>query len=79
MIIISNDKHPLLDCFKRDELFALLPSDAPVKKSCKKADLIELIISTYPNIITEIEKLTIPVQLSPYVIGVKNCIKNFAE
>lgn len=67
LIVISTDKHLLLNHFKRDELFALLPSDASVKKNCKKADLIGLILYTYPNIITEIEKLTIPVQLSPYI------------
>lgn len=74
LIVISTDKHLLLNHYKRDELFALLPSDALVKKSCRKPDLIELIISTYPNVITEIEKLTIPVELSPYVIRFKNYI-----
>lgn len=75
LITISTDKYLLLNRFKRDELFALLPSDAAVKKSCRKADLIELIISTYPNIITEIEKLTIPVQLSPYAACFETCIR----
>lgn len=74
LIVISTDKYLLLNCYKKDELFALLPSDAPVKKSCKKSDLIELIISTYPNVITDIEKLTIPVELSPYIINFKKYI-----
>lgn len=74
LIVISTDKYLLLNHYKRDELFALLPSDALVKKSYRKADLIELIISTYPNVITEIEKLTIPVELSPYVIRFKKYI-----
>lgn len=74
LIVISTDKYLLLNRYKKDELFALLPSDAPVKKSCKKADLTKLIISIYPNIITDLEKLTIPVELSPYVISFKDLI-----
>ena len=74
LIVISTDKHLLLDHFKRDELFALLPSDASVKKNCRKAYLIEFIISAYPNIIAEIEKLTIHVQLSPYAACFKSSI-----
>lgn len=77
LIVISTDKHFLLNYYKRDELFTMLPSDALVKKSCRKPDLIELIISTYPNVITEIEKLTIPVELSPYIIRFKNYIQNY--
>lgn len=67
LVQISDCKLYLLDHYKRDELFSLLPDDAKVKKSAKKSELIDIILSDYPDIITNLEKLTLPVELSPYV------------
>lgn len=66
VVEICNDKLSLLESFRKDELFSFLPENALVKKSCKKTELIDIILSSYPEIIPEIEKLIVPIQLSPY-------------
>lgn len=65
LVIICSDKSVLLDNYKRDELYNLLPEDATVRKNAKKSVLIEYIIANCPDIIDNLEKLTVAIQLSP--------------
>ena len=65
LVVISNDKFALLDCYAKDELYRLLPENATVKKSLKKADLIHIILRDYPQVVTDLEKLTVPIELAP--------------
>lgn len=65
---ICDDKKHLLSSYKKEELFSLLPdSAAPAVKRYKKDELINLIITEYPDIITQIEKLTMAICLSENV------------
>lgn len=54
----SSNYYALLNYFKRDTLYSLIPADSAIKisKSLKKADLINLIISNYPQVLSETEK-----------------------
>lgn len=67
LIVISEDKSVLLDSYKRDELYNLLPEDASVRKNAKKSVLIEYIIANCPDVIDNLEKLTVAIQLSPSI------------
>lgn len=71
---ICPDKHPLLDTYRREELLSLLPEDISVKRSAKKSDIIDIISSSCPNVITDLEKITVAIQLSPYVAHLRNYI-----
>jgi len=71
-VVISSDKHSILKSYRRDELFALLPADCSLRKNARKEEIIEEIISSHPQIIQEIEKLTVPLQLSPYVFHLRS-------
>lgn len=65
LIAISNDKTLLLASYRKDELLSLLSEFmTPTIKRLKKEGLIGLIITEHPEIITQIEKLTVPVELS---------------
>lgn len=74
IVIICPDKFPLLDSYKKDELLSLIPSNSDIKRSCKKVELIEQILASCPDLISELERLTIPIQLSPYVEHLRNYI-----
>lgn len=64
---ISNNKERLLDYYKRDDLLNLLPENATVKRSAKKAVLVEYLAHECPDVVEHLEKLTVPVELSPRV------------
>ncbi len=66
-VTISEDKSILLDSYKRDELFNLLPQNASVRKNTKKSVLIEYIVANCPDVIANLEKLTVAIQLSPSI------------
>ena len=61
----GSDYYALLDYFKRDILYSLLPADNTTKisKNLKKADLINLIISNYPQVLSETEKFYVQLVL----------------
>ena len=61
----GSDYYALLDYFKRDILYSLLPADNTIKisKNLKKADLINLIISNYPQVLSETEKFYVQLVL----------------
>lgn len=67
LVQISPCKRSLLDYYKRDELLSFLPDNADVKKNIKKSDLIDLIITDYPDIICQLEKFTLAIELSPHI------------
>lgn len=67
LVQVSPCKRCLLDYYKRDELLSFLPDDADVKKNIKKSDLIELIIADYPDIICQLEKFALAIELSPHI------------
>lgn len=67
LIEICSNKWTLLDSYKREELFKLLPHDITIKKNAKKSEVIKYILSSHPDVITEIEKITVSIQFSPYV------------
>lgn len=54
----SNDYRLILSCLKRDTLYSLLPDDTEVKvpKNIKKGDLIELIVTSYPQALSSVDK-----------------------
>lgn len=74
IVNICPDKYPLLDSYRKDELLSLIPQDRDIKRNCKKVELIEQILASCPDLISELEKLTIPIQLSPYVEHLRNYI-----
>ena len=71
--IISSNKYMLLRQYTKDELLSMLPSDTTLKKSMKKQDLITGIIDNYPQVIKQIEKKTVAIELSPYALHLRWC------
>lgn len=65
---ISKDKTKLLEHYKRDELINLLPDGATIKKSSKKSELIQYIANECPDIVNNLEKLTVAVELAPPIL-----------
>lgn len=63
LIQLNSDKRHLLDFYKKDELHNFLPDNVKVPRNIKKADLMELILSTYPDVISNIEKFCVDVRL----------------
>lgn len=64
--VVSSNKYELLRQYTKDELFALLPPDTPLKKSMRKTDLITGIIENHPKSIEKLEKKLVVIELSPY-------------
>lgn len=77
LVVISNDKSVLLDGLNKDDLFNLLPDDCGVKKSTKKSDLVNIIINEYPDIIDNLEKLKVPIELSPRIYNLRKYILRY--
>lgn len=77
LVVISDNKQYLLDKFKRDELYNLLPENATIKKSAKKSQLIEYILSDCSEIVSDIERLTVAIELSPSVLHLQSYIGRF--
>lgn len=67
LVVISNDKTTLLESYSKDDLYNLLADVPGVKRSLRKSDLISLIVSEHPDVISELEKLNVPLELSPYI------------
>lgn len=59
LVQVVTDKHIILEYFKKEELYSLIPIDNQPKnkKSLKKADIVEFIIAECPEVISTIEKL----------------------
>lgn len=74
LVEICTNKFTVLDSLKRDELLNLLPSGTALKRNSKKYEVIDFIISNHPEIISELEKLTVGIQLSPYVYHLRSYI-----
>lgn len=62
---VASDKHIILESLKKAELYDLIPRDhqAKIKKTLKKEDIIEYIISECPEVILTIEKLHIAAEV----------------
>ncbi len=77
LAVICDDKTVLLDSYKRDDLYNLLPDGATIRKNAKKIDLIEYILANCPDIVTELEKLTIAIELSPNIAHLQSYMGKF--
>lgn len=77
LAVICEDKTVLLDAYKRDDLYNLLPEDATIRKNAKKMALIEYILANCPNTITELEKLTIGIELAPNISHLQSYMGRF--
>ncbi len=64
LVQLCRDKRQLLNYYKKQDLFSLLPENINFKvpKSIKKKDLIDLLISTFPDVISNLEKLYVVVE-----------------
>lgn len=61
LIQISTDKSKLLNTYTKDQLLSMIPANTNLKVSTntKKSDVVNIIISNFPNVIENIEKITI--------------------
>ncbi len=77
----GSDYHALLNYFKRDTLYSLLPTDNTTKipKNLKKADLINLIISNYPQVLSDTEKFYVQLVLKYELNFLKSKLLYFIE
>lgn len=67
LLVICPYKEYLLEGYRLQELINMVSPDSNIKKGIRKQDLISYIVMNRSDIIDEIERIIVVVQLSPYI------------